>query len=244
MALFDRTLRLLMGLSLPPRCPVCGVVVGDDHQFCSGCWSAMTFLGPPGCAACNRPFAYDRGPGARCAACIADPPRHAGICAAVAYDDVSRGLALRLKYGRRTGLGETMARHIVRTMPAGVDLLVPVPLHRWRLWSRGFNQALVMALAIARRTGVPVDRHALVRTRATPSLKGLGRKARARAVAGVFAVAPEHGMAVRGKAVGLVDDVYSSGATTDAATRVLLAAGARSVTILCWARVLDAAADD
>ncbi len=240
----DRPLRLLMGLSLPPRCPVCGVVVGADHQFCASCWSAMTFLGPPWCAGCNRPFAYDRGAGARCATCIADPPRHAGIRAAVAYDAVSRGLALRLKYGRRTGLGETMARHIMRTMPDGLDLLVPVPLHRWRLWSRGFNQALVMALAIARRTGVPVDRDALLRTRATPSLKGLGRKARARAVAGVFAVAADRRKDVRGKAIGLVDDVYSSGATTDAATRALLAAGARSVTVLCWARVLDTAADD
>ena len=157
---------------------------------------------------------------------------------------MSRGLALRLKYGRRTGLGETMARQIVRTMPDGVDALVPVPLHRWRLWSRGFNQALVMALAIARHTGVPVDRATLVRTRATPSLKGLGRKARARAVAGVFAIAPDSRAAIRGKAIGLVDDVYSSGATTNAATRVLLAAGARSVTIVCWARVLDDTGDD
>ena len=233
-----------MGLSLPPRCPVCGVVVGADHQFCAGCWRAMTFLGPPWCAGCNRPFAYDRGAGAVCASCSADPPRHAGIRAAVAYDSVSRGLALRLKYGRRTGLGETMARQIVRTMPKGIDRLVPVPLHRWRLWSRGFNQALVMALAISRHSGVPVDRATLVRTRATPSLKGLGRKARARTVAGVFAIAPDRRDAVRGKAIGLVDDVYSSGATTNAATRALLAAGARSVTILCWARVLDESADD
>lgn len=202
------------------------------------------FLSPPWCAGCNRPFAYDRGADARCAACIADPPRHAGIRAAVAYDDVSRGLALRLKYGRRTGLGETMARQIVRIMPADIDLLVPIPLHRWRLWSRGFNQALVMALAIGLRTHVAVERSVLVRTRATPSLKGLGRKARARAVAGVFAVSPDRRAAVRGKAIGLVDDVYSSGATTDAATRALLKAGARSVTILCWARVLDDPGDD
>eukprot|EP01035_Chromulina_nebulosa_P012369 gene12368-16483_t len=110
----------------------------------------MRFLAPPWCATCHIPFAYDLGPGACCAACAARPPRHAGIRAAVAYGDVARTVALRLKYGGRTAFAETVARQMARLLPDDADLLVPVPLHRWRLWSRGFNQAALIAASLAR----------------------------------------------------------------------------------------------
>lgn len=230
-------LRLIGRWALPPRCAGCGALVEEDHRFCAACWGGMRFLGPPWCAGCNLPFDYDRGPGVRCGACLAKPPRHAGVRAAVAYDAVSRRLALRLKYGRRIGLAETMARHMARLVPDGADLIVPVPLHRGRLWSRGFNQSVAIGAALARVTGKPLDRAALVRTRHTPSLKGRGHRARAKAVRGAFAV-PDRAR-VAGRRIALVDDVYTSGATTDTVTAVLLRAGAESVTILCWARVLD-----
>jgi ComF family protein len=232
------TFRRVVGLALPPRCAGCGVPVGEDHRFCAACWSDLRFLGPPCCASCNLPFAFDRGEGALCAACLAAPPRHAGVRAAVAYGPVARDLALRLKYGGRIAFAETMARQMVRLMPEAADILVPVPLHRWRIWMRGFNQAALIADALSRLSGVRHDRTALVRTRRTAPLRGLGGRQRAKMVAGAFAV--DHGAKerLRGKAVVLVDDVYTSGATADACTRALLRHGAASVTILCWARVL------
>jgi ComF family protein len=229
-------LHRLVSLALPPRCPGCGVPVGEDHRFCAGCWGALRFIGPPWCAGCNLPFAHDRGEGARCVACLAEPPHHAGVRAAVAYGPVARRLALRLKYGGRIGLATTMARAMAARMPAATDLLVPVPLHRWRLWRRGYNQAMLIAAALGRAGGVPVAGDALVRTRPTVPLRGMGSRQRRAAVRGAFAIRAD--AAVRGRAVVLVDDVYTSGATADACTRVLLRAGARSVTILCWARVL------
>ena len=229
-------LRHAVALVLPPRCPGCGTLVGEEHRFCAGCWASLRFLGPPWCAGCKLPFAYDRGEGACCANCLQTPPRHRGVHAAVAYGEVARTLALRLKYAGRTGFAQTMARLMVRLAPVDADLLVPVPLHRWRLWSRGFNQAAVIADALGRLTGKPVDRLALTRTRQTPVLRGLSGSGRARAVRGAFRVVyPER---VRGRAVVLVDDVHTSGATTQACTAALLGAGAASVSILCWARVL------
>lgn len=237
-------LRVAADLALPPRCPGCGAVTGADHRFCADCWGALRFLGPPWCAACHAPFAYDRGPGALCGACHQKPPRHAGVLAAVAYGDVARTVALRLKYGGRTAFAETVAQQMARLMPAGAELLVPVPLHRWRIWSRGFNQAALIARALTRTTGVGNDPLLLQRVRATPVLRGLGARGRAKAVAGAFRIAPGDRDKVRGKAIILIDDVHTSGATSDACTRCLLGAGAASVTILCWARVLDPAVDD
>lgn len=234
--------RRIIGLALPPRCAGCGTPVAEDHRFCAICWASLRFLGPPWCARCNRPFAFDRGDAAVCASCLADPPRHAGVRAAVAYGPIASSLVLRLKYGGRIAFAETMARHMVRLLPEDIDLLVPVPLHRWRIWSRGFNQAALIAQSVAGFSGVPQDCDILVRARRTLVLRGLGGTARAKAVSGAFAIAmPDR---VRGRSIVLVDDVYTSGATADGCTRVLLRAGARSVTVLCWARVLSATADD
>jgi ComF family protein len=235
--------RRSIALALPPRCPACGQVTEADHRFCPACWGGLRFLGPPWCASCALPFDHDRGDDACCAACLEAQPVHAGARAAVAYAPVARDVALKLKYGGRLAAAETMARLMLRLMPQDAELLVPVPLHRRRLWSRGYNQAVLIASSLSRIGGVPADAHVLVRTRATPPLRGLGRPARAKTLAGAFAV-PRHARPrLAGRSVVLVDDVYTSGATADACTRRLLAAGARQVTVLCWARVLEEAGD-
>jgi ComF family protein len=229
----------LAKLALPPRCPGCGAVAEADHRFCAMCWNGLRFLGPPWCAACHVPFDYDRGPDACCGECLASPPQHDGVRAAVAYGAIARDVALKLKYGGRIAGAETMARAMVRLMPDDAELLVPVPLHRSRLWWRGFNQAALIARSLSRATGIPDDPLLLRRTRRTPLLRGLGARARAGAVAGAFAIAEEGRSRIRGKTVVLVDDVYTSGATAAACVRTLKRAGAEKVILLCWARVLS-----
>lgn len=229
----------LADLALPPRCPGCGEVVPADHRFCVACWNRLRFLGPPWCASCQLPFAFDRGAQARCAECLADPPPHDGVRAAVAYGEVARQVALKLKYGGRMASAATMAQAMARLMPDGAELLVPVPLHRWRIWGRGFNQAALIAAALARTSGVRADAHLLRRVKATPVLRGLGPGGRARAVAGAFALAPGARARLAGRTVVLVDDVHTSGATARGCARVLKRGGAARVILLCWARVLD-----
>jgi ComF family protein len=229
----------LVALALPPRCPGCGEVVDADHRFCAACWRGLTMIAPPWCAGCNLPFEFDRGAQALCGQCLAEAPLHDGVRAAVAYGSTARTLVLRLKYGGRTSHAETAARLMARLMPESAELLIPVPLHRWRIWGRGFNQAALIARGLAAQSGVPAELELLRRVKPTPVLRGLGPRGRAKAVAGAFALTPGAKERLAGRSVVLVDDVYTSGATTDACVRLLKRAGAARVTILCWTRVIE-----
>lgn len=227
----------------PPRCPSCGAGVGRHGGLCSECWAGLAIPAEPWCSSCQRPFG-DVGPdgGAICAPCLADPPRHDGIYAATLYTPVSRKLVLAFKHGRRIALAPMLARLIAARLPDdGERLIVPVPLHRWRLWSRGYNQAALLAreLEALGKGQVLVD--VLKRRKRTPSLGGLGKRARRRALSGAIAV--RDAAPLRGRDILLVDDVLTSGATSDACVRVLRRAGAKSVRIACFARVLDEALD-
>ncbi len=237
-----RALKPVLDFALPPRCPGCGAITPEPHHFCLDCWSQLAFLGEPCCAICALPFDYDAGAGALCGGCAAERPRFDRLRAAVAYGEISRAVALKLKYGGRPGVAETMARLMARHL--GDDaILAPVPLHRWRIWRRGYNQAALIAAALARRAGLELRIDLLERDKATPPLRGLGRKARRDALRGVFRVPERHRDAIRGRRIILVDDVYTSGATANGCARMLKRAGAAEVQVLAWARVVREQAD-
>jgi ComF family protein len=226
----------ILDFALPPRCPGCGTIVADMHSFCPDCWKRIEFLAAGGCATCGLPL---QGTDAECCAvCLARPPRIARTRAAVAYDELSRSLALRLKYGRKVAVAKTMARYmapLVGVQPQDA-VLVPVPLHRSRLWQRGFNQSAIVARELSRRTGLESDSFVLKRVKRTPPLKGLSLRQRRRVVAGAFKVRDR--AAVEGRTVVLVDDVLTTGSTANACARELRRAGAARVELISWARVV------
>lgn len=234
---------MILDFALPERCPSCGSLDGEGGGFCAECWNSLNFLGAPACALCDLPLPYATEDAQYCAACLGKAPRHDGIKAAVAYGDIARHVALRLKYGGRIGLARVIAKQLLRhihSLPADA-LLVPVPLHWTRLWMRSFNQSALMARELAAMTGREHSPDALKRTRRTTPLGGLSGKERRKMVAGAFALNAARREVIAGRHILLVDDVYTSGATTDACVRVLKKGGASAVTILCWARVLPVA---
>jgi ComF family protein len=226
-----RLLKPILNFMLPPRCPGCSAIVDDDNRFCAMCWSELRFLDDGGCVHCALPLGTLDG--MMCATCLATPPSYDAVIAGVAYGPIASRIALRLKYARRPGLAHTIASVLVERVPKDA-LIVPVPLHRWRLWQRGFNQSLAIGQVLARRTALPVSISALRRSRTTPSMRGLNPAQRRAAVRGAFAC----DSSVAGKHVALIDDVLTTGATANACARALKKAGASRVTLICWARVL------
>lgn len=231
--------RTFADFALPPRCPVCGVTVEENHEFCLMCWQQLEFLAGPCCIQCGEPFAFERSPESKCGQCLAKPPHLDGVHAVVRYGDVSAKIIIRLKYGGRLGIAELIAGHLHRLVAEGdpADMIVPVPLHRSRLWSRGFNQSVLIAEALGRRMARDVSHNLLIRKRPTPPLKKMNNAERFQTVKDVFDVTAKGRSLLSGKKIVLVDDVYTSGSTANACARILKAGGAQKVTLLCWARV-------
>ena len=230
----------LINYALPSRCPVCGVVVAEQHNFCLPCWSKLKFLGEPGCAKCGKPFVFTRSPEEVCATCLIDQPQHDGVRAVVQYDDVSGAVVMRLKYGMRLGNADLIANHMIKFLDEFPDItgIIPVPLHRHRLWARGYNQSMLIANTLAKSKNLNVFSDILVRLVPTPPLRNMDKKKRKNIVKSAFQVKPKTKSIVCGGTFILIDDVYTTGATANACAKALKRAGAKSVFVFCWARVL------
>jgi len=206
-------------------------------------WSRIHFLDGPVCDGCGTPFEYDQGPGARCAACMARPRAFAAARAACLYDETSREPILKLKHADRPDVGELFALWIARSareLIAEADAVAPVPLHRWRLLSRRYNQAAEIARPLCRREGIAYLPDALVRRRATDTQAGKSGSGRKRNVAAAFVVPPARRGLVEGRRILLIDDVMTTGATAEGCARALKAAGAARVDLAVVARVKEA----
>jgi ComF family protein len=234
---------------LPPRCLCCSAIVPTDGTLCGGCFREVTAIGAPLCHRCGVPFIHDGqgepppgGGPLHCARCLRRAPEYGRARAAYLYDAGSRRLLLPLKYGDRTELAGPIARqmaHAGRALLAEAELLLPVPLHRWRLLVRRYNQAALLAGRISRLTGVAWAPDLLRRRHATPALGPFGAAERAAILEDAFTLSRQAAVRVRGRRLVLVDDVLTSGATVTACARLLLGAGAARVDVLAAARVPD-----
>ena len=244
---FTRSLTRLAGGALdavlPPRCLSCGDPVDRQGGVCPACWRRLSFIAPPFCERCGLPFEVEALAGAECGLCLMRPPPFARARAVLVYDDASRPLVAGLKYGDQTYAARAYGLWLARAgaeLLAGATLVVPVPLHRWRLLRRRYNQAALLGAALHRAAGVAYRPDLLVRHRRTPPQVGLTGEARHKNVSGAFLIRERHRAAVRDAHILLIDDVMTTGATLAECARVLLRGGAARVDVLTLARAVKA----
>jgi ComF family protein len=225
-SLLNRAARAALDLLYPPQCALCGRA---GALLCEDCAALLTPAAGMRCRHCWMP-----GP-ARCRHCASEPPAFEALRAAYVMEGGARRLAHELKYEGMTALAEPMALLMDQALDArDFDVVVPVPLHARRERSRGYNQAALLAQALASLRESTYDRVAARRTRDTlPLAKTMHRDERRRIMRGAFQAIPER---VDRRRVLLVDDIATTGATLDECARAMLAAGAASVTCAVWAR--------
>jgi ComF family protein len=234
--------RQVIDFLAPPKCLVCHDAVLEPASLCLSCWANLKLIDAPVCNVLGIPFAYDQGEGAISPVALAEPPPWDRARTAVAYDEASRRIVHALKYRDTMEAGLLMARLMARAgqpLIGEADVIIPVPLHRFRQWGRRFNQAAFLSQQISQQFGKAYRSDVLKRTRATRSQVGLSFDERRKNVAKVFQVMPEGVGHIAGRRVLLVDDVLTTGATAGSCAAVLKKAGAAHVDVLTFALVLE-----
>lgn len=227
-------------LILPNQCAACGELVEGGGVLCGACWRQTPFVSGLVCDSCGVPQPGADEAGVLCDECIVWPPAWSRGRTALIYRDTAKRLVLALKHGDRLDLvgpaSDWMAR-AARPLVTPQTVVVPVPVHRWRLIRRRYNQAALLAQGIAKRSGLVCVPDAIRRERPTGSQDGKSREQRYANLEGAFRVEPNRADRIAGRPVLLVDDVMTSGATLTGCTEALRSAGAADVSTVVLARV-------
>lgn len=215
----------------PSYCLSCGSFTEDsDTLLCPSCRSDLPVLKGRGCRCCGEPFVAQLSPAHLCGRCLSSPPAFSSVKSYAAYDEPFVSLLKRLKYNNDTAvlpLIRELEGEFSTLFPPETELICPVPLHKQRLRSRGYNQSLLLARAMFPDNMAIIVPDVLKRVENSVSQTGLRRKERAKNLRNAFVVRnPE---CVRGKTVCLIDDIYTTGATLDACAKVLMKSGACKV---------------
>ncbi len=228
----NNCLKITHNYLLPPICVTCGQEAEGTLDLCQGCLAAMPYLGYA-CRQCALPLAES----GVCGSCLKVPPPFEQTFSLFRYTHPIDHLIQQLKFNRRLVnarlLGMLMAESLRQQEQRLPDLLVPVPLHRRRLQTRGYNQAVELARPVSKLLGVPMEFSCCYRIRETAVQSDLPAKQRRSNIRGAFEV----GGVLTGKHVAIIDDVMTTGNTVTELAQVMRNSGVQKVDIWVCARV-------
>lgn len=236
-------MRPILDFVFPPACAGCGSPVQASNLLCGQCWSEMDWIEQPYCAVSGLPFSWDLGAEMTSPDVIANPPVYDRARSVTRFGETARKLVHQLKYHDRTDLACIMASWMMRAgsecLQDPASLVVPVPLHRLRLWKRRYNQAGLLAQSLAQQSGLIYAPQIVQRIKATRQQVGLSEDERRSNVRGAFQLGPLPQGGLAGRTVVLIDDVWTTGATLEACCRLLRRADVGQIYILTFARVVE-----
>ena len=233
--------KILIKLLFPGSCPVCGEVqeqlLTDDGvaRICPACEKRLKRVAQPFCLRCGKPLEADRIRREYCADCTKRTHAFVQGRAVFVYQGAIIGSMHRLKYGNRRDFAAIFAREAYETYGSWIrriepDALIPIPLHKKRRRERGYNQAQLIAEALAGLTGIQVEKNLLLRTLYTQPQRQLSARERKNNLKNAFQMSKK---IVQLEKVLLIDDIYTTGSTVDAAAETLMGAGVKKVYVLC-----------
>ena len=238
---------LLLNTILPPRCPVSGDIVSEQGLISASVWAGLDFISKPSCVRCGYPFEVlqqgndDDSHNQLCNECLDHEPEFETARSAIIYNDMARKLITGFKHADHLHILPSFLPWLITAgtdIWPKADMFIPVPLHPWRLIKRRYNQAAIIADALAKHMNRPCYKAVLKRVRYTRSQGHMSRSEREENMKNAFAVPDKKCALIDGKSVVLVDDVHTTGATVRSCAKILLESGASSVHIITIARAL------
>ena len=220
----NKPLKLLIDLIYPPRCPVCGQPAAFGLKICPECRRQLPLIESKRCRKCGKPVEDFE---VLCPDCAKEDHFYDRGLGIYIYDETMKRAISELKYKGRREYGEVFGDLLYENARSELmdwkpDCLIPIPLHRARVRERGYNQAQIIAEALSEKCGIPTRADILIRTMETGRMKELSAKDRMNNMTSAFeAVGDRKGI----RSVVLIDDIYTTGATIDAASVVLRRAG-------------------
>lgn len=231
----------LQNLIYPPKCLLCDCLISENGYLCSKCWSKINFISKPYCNMCGFPLDASDCEDVSCMICIYKKPAFNSLRAVMHYDEHSKKLITRFKYSDKTNLSITLGKWLAtigKNLLNQTDYLTPVPLHKFRLITRKYNQAALLCTAMNKNYNKQILFDAIIRTKNTKPQATMTKKKRLNNVKSAFKINPKIHSKIEGKNIILVDDVITTGATIEACAKVLYLAGAKSVDVLVVAKTV------
>ena len=239
--LIKKNIKVIIDLIFPKKCIIC-----DKHdcqnEICTECWVKIKFISQPSCFICSTPFLYEEEKEAICAPCIVNKPNYDRAIAILEYDDASKKIIHKFKYNDQLHILNyivNLMTNIGKEIFNNIDMIAPVPIHKYKLLKRGYNQSALIAMNIASRKNLPYLPQLLIKSKNTIAQTGLKKSQRISNISNSFKLNHKFYANLAGKNILLIDDVITTGSTINECSRVLKKEGANKIFVLTLAKKIS-----